>query len=60
MVKIHHIAFASEHPGEAAEFCKSGFGFKELSRFGLNPENPEVAKRPSGVFLTNATLNIAV
>jgi hypothetical protein len=35
-------------------------GFKELSRFGLDPENPEVAKRPSGVFLTDGTLNIAV
>ena len=60
MVKIRHIAFASEHPGKAAEFYKSAFGFRELSRFGLDPENPEVAKRPSGVFLTDGTLNIAV
>jgi catechol 2,3-dioxygenase-like lactoylglutathione lyase family enzyme len=60
MLKIRHIAFASEHPGKAAEFYKSAFGFKELSRFGLDPARPDEAKRPSGVFLTDGTLNIAI
>ena len=60
MMKIRHIAFASEHPGKAAEFYKTAFGFKELSRFGLDPGRPEEAPRPSGVFLTDGTLNIAI
>jgi catechol 2,3-dioxygenase-like lactoylglutathione lyase family enzyme len=60
MLKIRHIAFASEHPGKAAEFYKSAFGFRELSRFGLDPSKPDEAKRPSGVFLTDGTLNIAI
>jgi catechol-2,3-dioxygenase len=28
MLKIRHIALASDHPGKAAEFYKSAFGFK--------------------------------
>jgi len=60
MVKIRHIAFASEHPGKAAEFYKMAFGFKELSRFGLDPERPNEASRPSGVTLTDGTLNITI
>jgi catechol 2,3-dioxygenase-like lactoylglutathione lyase family enzyme len=60
MLKIRHIAFASEHPGKAAEFYKNAFGFRELSRFGLDPSKPDEAKRPSGVFLTDGTLNIAI
>ncbi len=50
----------SDHPGKAAEFYKSAFGFKELSRFGLDPDKPDEAPRPSGVFLTDGTLNIAI
>ena len=60
MIKIRHIAFASEHPGKAAEFYKTAFGFKELSRFGLDPNKPDEANRPSGVFLTDGTINIAI
>jgi catechol 2,3-dioxygenase-like lactoylglutathione lyase family enzyme len=60
MYKIRHIALASDHPGKAAEFYKKWFGFRELSRFGI-PEDPEAeANRPSGVFLTDGTLNIAI
>lgn len=60
MLKIRHIALASDHPGKAAEFYKSWFGFKELSRFRI-PEDPNAeAPRPSGVFLTDGTLNIAI
>ncbi len=60
MVKIRRIALASDHPGKAAEFYKSAFGFRELSRFGLDPNKPDEAPRPSGVFLTDGTLNIAI
>jgi catechol 2,3-dioxygenase-like lactoylglutathione lyase family enzyme len=60
MLKIRHIALASDHPGKAAEFYKQAFGFRELRRFGLDPNNPDVAPRPSGVFLTDGTLNIAI
>lgn len=60
MLKIRHIAMASDHPGKAAEFYKSAFGFRELKRFGLDPARPDEAPRPSGVFLTDGTLNIAI
>ena len=60
MLKIRHIALASDHPGKAAEFYKSAFGFKELRRFGLDPNKPDEAPRPSGVFLTDGVLNIAI
>ena len=60
MLKIRHIALASDHPGKAAEFYKSAFGFRELRRFGLDPNKPDEAPRPSGVFLTDGTLNIAI
>jgi catechol 2,3-dioxygenase-like lactoylglutathione lyase family enzyme len=60
MLKIRHIALASDHPGKAAEFYKQAFGFKELRRFGLDPNKPDEAPRPSGVFLTDGVLNIAI
>jgi catechol 2,3-dioxygenase-like lactoylglutathione lyase family enzyme len=60
MLQIRHIALASDHPGKAAEFYKTAFGFRELRRFGIDPATPDVAARPSGVFLTDGTLNIAI
>jgi len=60
MLKIRHIALASDHPGKAAEFYKSAFGFREIRRFGLDPNKPDEAPRPSGVFLTDGVLNIAI
>ena len=60
MLKIRHIALASDHPGKAAEFYKNMFGFRELRRFGLDPAKPDEAPRPSGVFLTDGALNIAI
>jgi len=60
MLKIRHIALASDHPGKAAEFYKSAFGFRELRRFGLDPDKPDEAPRPSGVFLTDGVINIAI
>ncbi len=59
MAKIRHIAISSDHPGKAAEFYKTAFGFRELKRFGLDPRRPDEAPRPCGVFLTDGTLNIA-
>jgi catechol 2,3-dioxygenase-like lactoylglutathione lyase family enzyme len=60
MLKIRHIALASDHPGKAAEFYKTAFGFREIRRFGLDPDKPDEAPRPSGVFLTDGVLNIAI
>jgi len=60
MAQIRHIAFASDHPGRTADFYKQAFGFRELGRFGLDPNNPDVAPRPSGVMLTDGHLNIAI
>ena len=60
MLKIRHIALASDHPGKAAEFYKEAFGFRELKRFGLDPNKPDEAPRPSGVFLTDGVLNTAI
>ena len=59
MPKIRHIAIASDHPGKAADFFRQAFGFTELNRFGLDPARPEEAKMPSGVFLTDGTINVA-
>ena len=59
-MRIRHIAMASDHPGKAAEFYKSTFGFRELRRFGLDPARPDFAPRPSGVFLTDGAINIAI
>ena len=59
-MRIRHIAIASDHPGKAADFYKDTFGFKELRRFGLDPSRPDFAARPSGVFLTDGAINIAI
>jgi catechol 2,3-dioxygenase-like lactoylglutathione lyase family enzyme len=59
MLKIRHIALASDHPGKAADFYKQAFGLNELRRFGIEEATGE-ARRPSGVFLTDGYLNIAI
>ena len=59
MERIRHIAISSDHPGKAADYYKSAFGWHELGRFGLDGD-PDVAPRPSGVFLTDGALNIAL
>ena len=59
MNRIRHIAFASDDPGKAADFYKTAFGLRELRRFGIDPATGE-AKRPSGVFLTDGAINIAI
>jgi catechol 2,3-dioxygenase-like lactoylglutathione lyase family enzyme len=60
MAQIRHIAIASDHPGKTAEFYKRAFGFREISRHGLDPNNPDVAPRPSSVVLTDGYLSIAI
>src|SRR4029079_2765725 len=57
MLKIRHMALASDQPGKAVEFYKTAFGFREIKRFGLDPNKPDEAPRPSGVFLTDRVLN---
>jgi catechol 2,3-dioxygenase-like lactoylglutathione lyase family enzyme len=60
MAQIRHIAIASDHPGRTADFYKKAFGFREVSRHGLDPKNPDVAPRPSGVVLTDGYISIAI
>lgn len=57
---IRHLAIASDNPAKAAEFYKQNFGWTELKRFGLDPDKPDEAPRPSGVFMSDGTLNIAI
>lgn len=59
-MKIRHLAFASNHPGQAAAFWKDQLGFTELGRFNI-PEDPAAeCPRPSGVFLSDGAMNIAI
>ena len=50
MARIRHIAIASDHPLQAAEFFKNAFGLSEVRRDG--------AESPSAVGLTDGELNI--
>ena len=54
MQKIRHIALASQHPGKAAEFYKTAFGWREVSRSGKNLDDP------SGVILSDGSINITI
>jgi catechol 2,3-dioxygenase-like lactoylglutathione lyase family enzyme len=58
MPKIGHIAISSRHPGKAADFFKEVFGFREVSRHGLDPSKPDEAPNPSVVAITDGTMNI--
>jgi len=60
VAQIRHIAIASDHPGKAADFYKKAFGFREISRHGLDPSNPDVAPRPSAVVLTDGYISLAL
>ena len=60
MAQIRHVAISSDHPGKAADFYKNAFGFREVSRYGLDPNNPDVAPRPSGVVLTDGYISLAI
>src|SRR5262245_38279844 len=60
MAQIRHISIASDHPGKTADFFKKAFGFREVSRHGLDPANPDVAPRPSNVVLTDGHISIGI
>ena len=62
MAQIRHLAIACEHPGKTADFYKKAFGFREVSRHGFDPKNPDpdVAPRPSAVTLTDGYISIAL
>jgi methylmalonyl-CoA/ethylmalonyl-CoA epimerase len=60
MAQIRHIAIASDNPGKTADFYKKAFGLKEIARHGIDPNNPEISKRPSGVVLSDGYLSIAI
>lgn len=60
MAQIRHIAIASDNPFKAAEFYKKAFGFREVSRHGFDPKNPDVAPRPSSVVLTDGYISMAL
>jgi catechol 2,3-dioxygenase-like lactoylglutathione lyase family enzyme len=60
MAQIRHIAIASDHPGKAADFYKKAFGFREVSRHGFDPNNPDVAPRPCAVVLTDGYISLAL
>jgi len=54
MLKIRHIALASQHPGKAAEFYKIAFGWREVSRMGKDMSDP------AGVVLSDGSINVAI
>jgi catechol 2,3-dioxygenase-like lactoylglutathione lyase family enzyme len=58
MPRIGHIAIRSSHPGKAADFFTTAFGFREVQRFGLDPSRPDEAPNPSGVSLTDGMINL--
>jgi catechol 2,3-dioxygenase-like lactoylglutathione lyase family enzyme len=60
MAQIRHIAIAAEHPGKTADFYKKAFGFREVTRFGFDPNKPDDAPRPSGVVLTDGYISLAI
>jgi catechol 2,3-dioxygenase-like lactoylglutathione lyase family enzyme len=60
MAQIRHIAIASDHPGKAADFYKKAFGFREVSRHGFDPNNPDAAPRPCAVVLTDGYISLAL
>jgi len=60
MAQIRHIAIACEHPGKTADFYKKAFGFKEVQRFGFDPNKPEIATRPCGVIVTDGYISLAL
>ena len=60
MQKIRHIAISSQHPARAAEFYKKAFGWREIGRSPNLRDNPEEAPRPSGVVLSDGSINISI
>ena len=54
MLKIRHIALASKNPGQAAEFYKNAFGWRELQRMGKDLNDP------AGVVLSDGSISVTI
>jgi catechol 2,3-dioxygenase-like lactoylglutathione lyase family enzyme len=60
MLKIRHIAISSQHPAKAAEFYTKAFGWREINRSPNLRDNPAEAPRPSGVIMSDGSINISI
>ena len=60
MKKIRHIAISSQNPAATAKFYKEAFGWEEISRSGLEPDHEGDAPRPSGVIMSDGSINITI
>jgi catechol 2,3-dioxygenase-like lactoylglutathione lyase family enzyme len=60
MLKIRHIAISSQNPAKAAEFYKKAFGWREITRSPNLRDNPAEAPRPSGVIMSDGSINISI
>ena len=60
MKKIRHIAISSQNPAATAKFYKEAFGWEEISRSGLDSDHEGEAPRPSGVIMSDGSINITI
>ena len=60
MLKIRHIAISSQHPAKAAEFYRKAFGWREITRSPNLKGDPADAPRPSGVIMSDGSINISI
>jgi len=60
MKKIRHIAISSQNPAATAKFYKEAFGWEEISRSGLDSDHEGDAPRPSGVIMSDGSINITI
>ena len=60
MQNIRHIAISSQHPAKAAEFYSKAFGWREITRSPNLRDNPAEAPRPSGVIMSDGSINISI
>ncbi|NQV55150.1 MAG: VOC family protein [Rhodospirillales bacterium] len=60
MHKIRHIAISSQNPAATAAFYKEAFGWEEITRMGLDADHQGEAPRPSGVIMTDGSINITI
>src|SRR3990172_1529539 len=60
MQKIRHIAISSNHPAKTAAFYKNAFGWREITRSPNLKDDPAQAPRPSGVIMSDGSINISI
>lgn len=60
MKKIRHIAISSQDPAATAKFYKEAFGWEEISRSGLDADQESGSPRPSGVIMSDGSINITI